>query len=185
MVSVNLPAGTGLPQAADAVMGVLAPRPCGPTELPTDVKVRALDLGDWTAVGRIYQEGISTNDATFETEVPPRKALEAKWLPDHRWAQFINDNVDAIAAHDFGELWLLHLPLERERPKRNVFEEYQERAVGRLEALRTASEKNMAGICMAIETVWRMGNQTFWCRTSAPASIGLRKSFLCCVSCAG
>ena len=47
--------------------------------------VRALRDGDWPAVRRIYGEGIATGDATFETEVPAREVLEAKWLPAHRW----------------------------------------------------------------------------------------------------
>ena len=66
-----------------------------------------------------------------------------EWADGKNGVKFINDNVDAIATHDFGELWLEHLTLERERPKRNVFEEYQERAVGRLEALRTAGEEDI------------------------------------------
>ncbi|MGW4213714.1 helix-turn-helix domain-containing GNAT family N-acetyltransferase [Lentzea sp. NPDC004789] len=98
LVSVNPSCCTGLPQAADAVMGVLAPQPCCPAELPADVTVRALEPGDWTAVRRIYQEGIATNDATFETEAPSRKALEAKWLPDHRWVAEIDGVVAGWAA---------------------------------------------------------------------------------------
>lgn len=66
-----------------------------------------------------------------------------EWADDKNGMRFINDTVDAIAAHDFGELWLEHLTLGRDRPKRNVFEEYQERAVGRLEALRTAGEEDI------------------------------------------
>ena len=84
------PAGcVGLPHAADAVMGLLAPRPCCPPDVPTDVTVRALEPDDWPAVRRIYAEGI----ATFETTVPTRATLDAKWLPDHRW----------VAEHD-GEI---------------------------------------------------------------------------------
>jgi len=59
----------GLPHAADGVMGVLAPRPCCPTNLPADVQIRPLEVADWNAVRRIYGEGIATGDATFETEV--------------------------------------------------------------------------------------------------------------------
>ncbi|GGU39647.1 methylamine utilization protein MauJ [Lentzea flava] len=66
-----------------------------------------------------------------------------EWADGVNGKKFINNNVDAIAGHDFGELWLEHLTLERERPKRNVFEEYQERAVGRLEALRTGGEEDI------------------------------------------
>jgi L-amino acid N-acyltransferase YncA/DNA-binding transcriptional ArsR family regulator len=85
IVTVNDACCTGLPHAADAVMGALAPRPCCPENLPPDVSVRALRPGDWSAVRRIYSEGIATGIATFETTVPSRATLDAKWLPDHRW----------------------------------------------------------------------------------------------------
>ncbi|QUH01509.1 GNAT family N-acetyltransferase [Saccharopolyspora erythraea] len=50
-----------------------------------DIVVRALRPSDWPDVRRIYAEGIETGNATFETEVPDREALEVKWLPGHRW----------------------------------------------------------------------------------------------------
>ncbi len=90
LVSVNQACCTGLPHAADAVMGVLAPRPCCPDDLPADVTVRALEERDWAAVRRIYAEGIATGNATFETETPTRRSLEAKWLPEHRWVAEID-----------------------------------------------------------------------------------------------
>ncbi|WP_133906093.1 helix-turn-helix domain-containing GNAT family N-acetyltransferase [Actinophytocola oryzae] len=84
-VTVNQACCVGLPHAADAVMGLLAPRPCCPEDVPTDVTVRALRDEDWPAVRRIYAEGIATGVATFETAVPSRASLDARWLPDHRW----------------------------------------------------------------------------------------------------
>jgi L-amino acid N-acyltransferase YncA len=84
-VSVNPACCTGLPHAADVVMGTLAARPCCPDDLPADVRVRALEDGDWDAVLRIYAEGIATRDATFETQVPEASHLDAAWLPGHRW----------------------------------------------------------------------------------------------------
>lgn len=93
LVSVNQSCCTGLPHAADVVMGVLAPRPCCPADLPEDVTVRVLGEHDWTAVRRIYTEGIATGNATFETETPTRRALEATWLPRHRWVAEINGEV--------------------------------------------------------------------------------------------
>ncbi len=96
-VSVGTACCTGLPHAAEAVMGMLA-RPCCPTNLPDDVTVRSLEPGDWPAVRRTYAEGIDTGYATFETEVPPRKSLEAKWLPDHSWAAEIDGEVAGWAA---------------------------------------------------------------------------------------
>lgn len=98
LVTVNPNCCTGLPHAADAVMGVLAPRPCCPTDLPADVAVRALRPDDWTAVRRIYAEGIATGDATFETEVPSRTSLDAKWLPEHRWVAEVDGRVAGWAA---------------------------------------------------------------------------------------
>ncbi len=92
-VTVNQACCVGLPHAADAVMGLLAPRPCCPEDVPTDVTVRALRPDDWPAVRRIYAEGIATGIATFETTVPTRASLDAKWLPDHRWVAEIDGRV--------------------------------------------------------------------------------------------
>ncbi|HEX3785316.1 MAG TPA: GNAT family N-acetyltransferase [Pseudonocardiaceae bacterium] len=93
IVTVNEACCAGLPHAADAVMGLLAPRPCCPDDLPSDVTVRALQPDDWAAVRRIYSEGIATGLATFETTVPSRASLDAKWLPDHRWIAEIDGQV--------------------------------------------------------------------------------------------
>jgi L-amino acid N-acyltransferase YncA/DNA-binding transcriptional ArsR family regulator len=98
LVSVNPACCTGLPHAADAVMGVLAPRPCCPADLPDDVTIRALRPADWPAVRRIYAEGIATGDATFETDVPSRTTLDAKWLPGHRWIADVDGQVAGWAA---------------------------------------------------------------------------------------
>lgn len=99
LVSVNPACCTGLPHAADAVMGLLATRPCCPPEdTPGDVAVRALQPADWAPVRRIYAEGITTGDATFETEVPGRTSLEATWLPEHRWVAEVDGQVAGWAA---------------------------------------------------------------------------------------
>ncbi|MFC4127325.1 helix-turn-helix domain-containing GNAT family N-acetyltransferase [Nocardia rhizosphaerae] len=98
VVTVNPACCTGLPHAADAVMGVLTPRPCCPTDLPADVTVRALTDTDWDAVRRIYGEGIATRDATFATEVPTRRELDDTWLRDHRWVAEIAGEVVGWAA---------------------------------------------------------------------------------------
>jgi L-amino acid N-acyltransferase YncA/DNA-binding transcriptional ArsR family regulator len=85
-VTVNYACCAGLPHAADAVMGLVDDsNPCCPPDLPADVTIRALQDDDWTAVRRIYREGIATGIATFETSVPTRNALDQTWLPDHRW----------------------------------------------------------------------------------------------------
>ena len=92
-VAVNATCCSGLPHAADAVMGLLAPRPCCPDDLPDDVSVRTLTDGDWDAVRRIYAEGIATGHATFDTEVPDAQALDATWLPGHRWVAELDGQV--------------------------------------------------------------------------------------------
>ncbi|GAA4427606.1 hypothetical protein GCM10023148_31370 [Actinokineospora soli] len=93
IVTVNEACCVGLPHAADAVMGLLAPRPCCPDDLPGDVTVRGLEGEDWGAVRQIYAEGIATGLATFETAVPSRASLDAKWLPGHRWVAEIGGEV--------------------------------------------------------------------------------------------
>lgn len=97
-VTVNAACCAGLPHAADAVMGLLAPRPCCPQDVPADVQVRALREQDWPAVRRIYREGITTGIATFETTVPSRATLDAKWLPDQRWVAELDNQVVGWAA---------------------------------------------------------------------------------------
>ncbi|GAA1228501.1 hypothetical protein GCM10009676_08630 [Prauserella halophila] len=93
VVTVNEACCTGLPHAADAVMGALGPRPCCPDDLPADVTVRALRSEDWPAVRRIYGEGIATGIATFETTVPDEAQLDAAWLPGHRWVAELDGEV--------------------------------------------------------------------------------------------
>jgi L-amino acid N-acyltransferase YncA/DNA-binding transcriptional ArsR family regulator len=85
VVSVNPACCTGLPHAADVVMGTLAAAPCCPEDLPADVTTRAMTDADLPTVRDIYAEGIATRNATFETEVPSLAALATKWLPEHRW----------------------------------------------------------------------------------------------------
>lgn len=46
--------------------------------------VRDLRSADWPEVARIYEQGIRTGNATFETEVPSWLAWDAAHLPGHR-----------------------------------------------------------------------------------------------------
>jgi L-amino acid N-acyltransferase YncA/DNA-binding transcriptional ArsR family regulator len=85
VVSVNPACCTGLPHAADVVMGTLSTLPCCPEDLPADVTTRAMADADLPAVRDIYAEGVATRNATFETEVPALSELAGKWLPGHRW----------------------------------------------------------------------------------------------------
>ncbi len=85
VVSVNPACCTGLPHAADVVMGTLATPPSWPEDLPAGVSTRAMTDADLPVVRDIYAEGIATRNATFETEVPALSDLAEKWLPGHRW----------------------------------------------------------------------------------------------------
>lgn len=97
-VRVDAACCTGLPHAADAVMGLLAPRPCCPDDVPDDVTVREMTDRDHGAVLRIHAEGIATGHATFETEVPDPDDLAAGWLPGHRWVAEVDGRVVGWAA---------------------------------------------------------------------------------------
>ncbi|WP_323793358.1 helix-turn-helix domain-containing GNAT family N-acetyltransferase, partial [Nocardioides sp.] len=87
LVSINPACCTGLPHAADVVMGTLGPAlaPGGLDDLPADVTTRAMLDADLPVVREIYAEGIATRLATFETEAPDVATLADKWLPGHRW----------------------------------------------------------------------------------------------------
>jgi L-amino acid N-acyltransferase YncA/DNA-binding transcriptional ArsR family regulator len=98
IVSVNPACCTGLPHAADVVMGTLASLPCCPEDLPTDVSTRAMTEGDLEIVRDIYAEGVATRNATFETTVPSARKLADKWLPGHRWVAEVNGAVVGWAA---------------------------------------------------------------------------------------
>ncbi|SIO87401.1 metalloregulator ArsR/SmtB family transcription factor [Nocardiopsis sp. JB363] len=97
-VAINPDCCTGLPHAADVVMGVLNARPCCPTDLPEDVTTRPMVDADLDTVREIYAQGIATGEATFETEVPEVEALKEKWIPEHRWVAEAEDEVIGWAA---------------------------------------------------------------------------------------
>jgi phosphinothricin acetyltransferase len=48
------------------------------------ITIEALTAGDWPAVRAIYESGIATGDATFETAVPSWEAWDAAHLPHLR-----------------------------------------------------------------------------------------------------
>src|SRR5215210_73861 len=50
----------------------------------TRVTLRDLRPDDWPEVARIFEEGIGTGNATFDTEVPSWEAWDAAHLPEHR-----------------------------------------------------------------------------------------------------
>ena len=49
-----------------------------------DVLLRRMTAGDWPRVRAIYEEGIATGDATFQTEAPLWQAWDAGHLPHSR-----------------------------------------------------------------------------------------------------
>jgi L-amino acid N-acyltransferase YncA len=98
VVSVNPACCTGLPHAADVVMGTLAEPPCCPEDLPVDVTTRAMVGADLAVVREIYAAGVATRNATFETEVPPVDELATRWLAEHRWVAELDGRVVGWAA---------------------------------------------------------------------------------------
>jgi phosphinothricin acetyltransferase len=66
------------------------------------VKVRDLRPGDWPEVARIYEQGILTGNATFETEVPSWEAWDAAHLGEHR---FVAERDGRVAG------WIALLPV--------------------------------------------------------------------------
>jgi L-amino acid N-acyltransferase YncA/DNA-binding transcriptional ArsR family regulator len=93
VVSVNQSCCTGLPHAADVVMGTTATRPCCPTDWPAEVSTRAMADEDLPVVRAIYAQGIATRNATFETRTPTRSQLDRKWMPGQRWVASIDGAV--------------------------------------------------------------------------------------------
>lgn len=98
VVTVNDACCTGLPHAADVVMGTIAGQPCRPLAEPSTVDVRPMRARDFPAVRRIYRAGIDTGLATFETTVPERDELERRWLAGHRWVADADGRVVGWAA---------------------------------------------------------------------------------------
>ncbi|PKH37719.1 L-amino acid N-acyltransferase YncA [Nocardioides alpinus] len=93
LVSVNAACCTGLPHAADVVMGTLSSPPCCPEDLPADVTTRPVTDADMASVLDIYAEGLATRNATFETRVPTAGDMRSRWLPDLAWVAEIDGQV--------------------------------------------------------------------------------------------
>lgn len=93
MVSVNAACCTGLPHAADVVMGTLSSPPCCPEDLPEDVTTRLVTDDDMPTLLAIYEEGLATRNATFETKLPTAKQLRAKWVPELAWVAELEGKV--------------------------------------------------------------------------------------------
>jgi L-amino acid N-acyltransferase YncA len=70
------------------------------TELTTltRMKIRDLQPHDWPDVVRIYEEGMLTGNATFETQLPSWEAWDAGHLAEHRLVVTLDDEVVGWAA---------------------------------------------------------------------------------------
>lgn len=64
----------------------------------TRTEIRDLRPDDWRAVAAIYEAGIRTGNATFETEVPSWEAWDAAHLPEHRLVAELDGALVAWAA---------------------------------------------------------------------------------------
>lgn len=93
LVSVNAACCTGLPHAADVVMGILSSAPCCPGDRPADVTTRPVAEADMSAVLNIYAEGLATRNATFETRVPTAAQMRGRWLPGLAWVAELDGRV--------------------------------------------------------------------------------------------
>jgi phosphinothricin acetyltransferase len=60
--------------------------------------LEALKPEHWPDVARIYGEGISTGDATFETDVPTWEVWDSSHLPEHRLVALRDGEVVGWAA---------------------------------------------------------------------------------------
>jgi phosphinothricin acetyltransferase len=122
-------------------------------------------LDDWPEVARIYEEGIATGNATFETEVPSWEAWDRAHLPEHR---FVAERDGRVAG------WIALLPVSPRACYAGVAEisayvgeEARGRGVGS-ELLATATESSeRAGI-------WTLQTGVF---PENSASLGLLQRF--------
>src|SRR5581483_6950477 len=68
------------------------------THMAQQVSIRQLKEEDYTAVRNIYQLGINTGHATFETTAPAWKEWDAKFLKAFRLVAVAEDKVVGWAA---------------------------------------------------------------------------------------
>jgi L-amino acid N-acyltransferase YncA len=84
-----------------------APTVSDPVFVAGDMETRAMRAEDWPAVKAIYEQGIATRLATFETEAPEWEAWDAGHLAEPR-----------LVAERDGEVlgWAALSPVSRRRP---------------------------------------------------------------------
>ena len=85
VVSVNPACCTGLPHAADVVMGTLAAVPCCPEDLPADVTTRPMADADLPSCATSTPRASRPATPPSRPRCPSLGVLAGKWLPGHRW----------------------------------------------------------------------------------------------------
>ncbi|MEV0717967.1 N-acetyltransferase family protein [Asanoa sp. NPDC050611] len=58
-----------------------------------DVQIRPLTAADWPVCRRIYQEGLDTGEASFETTAPDWAAFDGSRLASHRFVAMFDGRV--------------------------------------------------------------------------------------------
>jgi L-amino acid N-acyltransferase YncA len=108
------------------------------------VIVEPMRPGDWPAVREIYEQGIATGDATFETEAPPWEDWEVGHLNECRLVARDGDRVVGWAALSPAS----HRPVYRGVADLSVYVAETERGsgVGRALLERLIEESERAGI---------------------------------------
>jgi L-amino acid N-acyltransferase YncA len=55
--------------------------------------IRLLSKSDWGSVAKIYEQGLNTRNATFETEVPDYETWIKKFNTHHLWVAILGEKV--------------------------------------------------------------------------------------------
>ena len=66
--------------------------------MTTDITIRAIHSNDWPAARDIYEAGIATGHATFETSAPTWEQWDRTHLHEHRLAAILDDGIAGWAA---------------------------------------------------------------------------------------
>ncbi len=81
--------------------------------MSTSTQIRNMTAADWSAVSRIYQEGLDTGIATFETQVPTYEVWDEK---HHPFCRYVVHKDDVILG------WLALSPVSHRHVYRGVAE---------------------------------------------------------------
>ncbi|WP_089254193.1 GNAT family N-acetyltransferase [Asanoa hainanensis] len=58
-----------------------------------EAQIRPLEAVDWPAARRIYQEGLDSGEASFETVAPDWSAFDGSRLPSHRFVAMFDGRI--------------------------------------------------------------------------------------------